>query len=57
MISPPNPSAALLRKEKFSLMYVFGGPHSDDFSFANLGRCHICRAHLGVAGQQPVNLI
>lgn len=57
MISPLNPSAGLLRKEEFSLMCVFGGPHSDDLYVANLRRWHICRAQLGVAGQQPVNLI
>ena len=35
---------------------AFGGPHFDDLYVANLGRWHIGRAHLGVAGQPLVNL-
>ncbi|HEV2133402.1 MAG TPA: SMP-30/gluconolactonase/LRE family protein [Terracidiphilus sp.] len=36
---------------------AFGGPSFDDLYVANLGRWHIGRAHLGVAGQPLVNLI
>jgi gluconolactonase len=35
---------------------AFGGPHFDDLYVANLGRWHIGRAHLGIAGQRLVNL-
>lgn len=35
---------------------AFGGPHYDDLYIANLGRWHIGRVHLGVAGQRLVNL-
>lgn len=35
---------------------AFGGPHFDDLYVANLGRWHIGRVHLGIAGQPLVNL-
>jgi gluconolactonase len=35
---------------------AFGGPDLEDLYVANLGRWHIGRVHLGVAGQRLVNL-
>jgi len=35
---------------------AFGGPHSQDFFVAHLGRWHISRIHLGIAGQPLANM-
>jgi len=35
---------------------AFGGPHSQDFFVAHLGRWHISRIHLDIGGQPLANM-